>query len=487
MDEEDQSAYGIAPKLVKATSDYSSKRQRKRVINDGPIPGDPVLYSILQPAKDTVGVYLLKKMGWKPGQGVGPRLTKSQKLKVRRENEKNQGKIYGCEVPEQFRRQVSSTSESEDDYEVTFAPDDYDAFIYKPKDNTFGMGYTGLDRRNVLGDHISLFEPPKFQIQERNKKKVSISGQAFGVGAFEDEDEDIYSKDDMSKYDFELESFSNKKKSKVQKHEKLLTDIIDGFVTAKNKMEQKKSYPPPEIPKGFTGKHGARISRFEPLPETHKSYNYDRTKTMGRHDLKPSDRSKIINSDNAIITNKPKNPSRNNKIAGITFTASKTESKSQDEEERKRIQEQARKITEGLTRTSSGSFQPFIIDPDKQKRYEIYLTLRKHNQVEKLKDIQLMSMTDWEKEHEKDEFEQAAKLFKPTVGLIFDRFVSGTNSSDDLDPLKAVAKSVYEHGTPEMREAAKRKMFGPLTRVVLPWKPHKLLCRRFNVPEPNIR
>ena len=30
--------------------------------------------------------------------------------------------------------------------------------------------------------------------------------QAFGVGAFEDDDEDIYSKDDMSQYDFsELE------------------------------------------------------------------------------------------------------------------------------------------------------------------------------------------------------------------------------------------------------------------------------------------
>lgn len=32
-------------------------------------------------------------------------------------------------------------------------------------------------------------------------KKKGMTGQAFGVGAFEEDDEDIYSADDMSRYD----------------------------------------------------------------------------------------------------------------------------------------------------------------------------------------------------------------------------------------------------------------------------------------------
>ena len=35
-------------------------------------------------------------------------------------------------------------------------------------------------------------------------RKMKITGQAFGVGAYEEEDEDIYNRDDMSRYDFSL-------------------------------------------------------------------------------------------------------------------------------------------------------------------------------------------------------------------------------------------------------------------------------------------
>ncbi len=38
----------------------------------------------------------------------------------------------------------------------------------------------------------------------KNRKGLKISGQAFGIGAYEEEDEDIYGKDDMSNYDFSL-------------------------------------------------------------------------------------------------------------------------------------------------------------------------------------------------------------------------------------------------------------------------------------------
>lgn len=482
MDDEDKGQFGIAPTVVRATSDYSSTVKRKRVNNDGPIPGVPVLHSLLQPARDTVGIKLLKQMGWRPGQGVGPRLTKSQKIKANREHKRNRGKVYGCEVPDEFRKQVSSGSDdatsSDDETELTFAPDDYDPFIYKPKENTFGMGYSGLDKRSILSSHISLFNPPEFKMRDHKNSKISISGQAFGVGAFEHEDEDIYSRDDMSKYDFELDSFKFKTKKTPKKIEQSKTNILEGFVEAKHQVQAKKSFAPPVLPKNFIPKHGVRISRFEPLPETHKLYNYDRKKTMGRHDLSSADRSKILNSSHSIIE---KSQTVVKALVSSTFNASSAE------EEKKMLQEKATKITSVLPSTSDGIFKPFIANPDKQKRYEQYLSFIKLGQRDQLNDIQPASMTDWEKETEKREFEQAARLYKPVSGLIFDKFVTASAPDDATNPFKSVDKSIYQHGTKEMREAAKSKMFGHLTRTIDVWKPNKLLCKRFNVPEPEIR
>ena len=92
-----------------------------------------------------------------------------------------------------------------------FAPDDIPNFVSKPKENLFGIGYKGLDRSDVLGQgHVNLFgaEALKFDSADKMKKgrKMKITGQAFGVGAYEEEDDDIYQRDDMSRYDFSLEN-----------------------------------------------------------------------------------------------------------------------------------------------------------------------------------------------------------------------------------------------------------------------------------------
>ncbi|KAJ8983487.1 hypothetical protein NQ317_014947 [Molorchus minor] len=39
---------------------------------------------------------------------------------------------------------------------------------------------------------------------------------------------------------------------------------------------------------------------------------------------------------------------------------------------------------------------------------------------------------------------------------------------------------------PQMRDAAKMKMFGLLTRITTDWCPCSILCKRFNVPEPSV-
>jgi len=55
MDEEDTSLFGIAPKGIRATSDYADHGQRgkkrERISQEGPIPGTPILKELLKPVK----------------------------------------------------------------------------------------------------------------------------------------------------------------------------------------------------------------------------------------------------------------------------------------------------------------------------------------------------------------------------------------------------------------------------------------------------
>lgn len=127
-------------------------------------------------------------MGWRPGQGVGPRLKRRQKKVQQQEIKKASKKVYGCQLlPGSSSTQSGGSGEDSSEYSdddaissVTFAPDDYDAFIVKTKDDVFGIGYKGLDKRPVLSGHVQLFEPSFLGMQEK-KKKVAIWGQVLQV------------------------------------------------------------------------------------------------------------------------------------------------------------------------------------------------------------------------------------------------------------------------------------------------------------------
>ena len=87
MDEEDIGEFGIAPKRITTKEKFSvldrEPQSRKRVVEADDalrvIPGEPVLQDLVLPVKMSVGVELLKKMGWKEGQGIGPRERRSKK------------------------------------------------------------------------------------------------------------------------------------------------------------------------------------------------------------------------------------------------------------------------------------------------------------------------------------------------------------------------------------------------------------------------
>lgn len=452
---------------------------------------------------------LLKKMGWKPGQGVGSRVTKKEKHRLKQRHER---------LKQAHLEMIDSNSEeSEDDFaNITFAPDDYEPFRCKPKDNYFGIGYSGLDRRKVLSGHINLFDTPAFCVQGKNKK-LSIHGQAFGVGAFEADDEDIYEREDMSRYDFAL---GPERKTKTRWSQagssSSQTDCLEGFVCAKERLENKKVFKPPALPKDFAPVHAVRKSRFYPPIAVPPQLKNDK-----RRELNAVDRARIL-EDPDDLSKQPKMPSGTSVASNIISKTLNLHGKQQTEE-RKKLEN--REMTTGNswldklnahnfvkggivgvehdtgslkkleefkespsisassnTDASSGNDDSsdtremrklFLFDPDKQKRFEKFLVFSRNDEKSKFETIQPLSMTDWQREQERAEFEQAAKLERSN-NYMADKFVHSVDTVEEADPEK------------DIKQAAKLKMFGKLTRERCEWKPASIVCKRFNIPEPKV-
>ena len=92
MDDDDMGEFGIAPKRIATKEQFLSwesglENRRKRMVtsddSERVIPGVPPLQDLVVPVKMSVGVELLKKMGWKEGQGVGPRERRTGKKVLR--------------------------------------------------------------------------------------------------------------------------------------------------------------------------------------------------------------------------------------------------------------------------------------------------------------------------------------------------------------------------------------------------------------------
>ncbi|XP_060519850.1 G patch domain-containing protein 1 homolog [Cylas formicarius] len=371
MDEEDLGEFGIAPQVVKATKEFSTSKKRKKQFSDGPIPGEPVLHKILESGNETVGYILLKNMGIR------------DKIRESQEAESSQNKIYGCEIPKSYEIPDDIHAKQ---YQV---PEIYKQLLINPKDNTFGLGYSGLDNVNLFPD-----QSLKFVVAGKGNKKMSITGQAFGVGAFEEDDDDIYVKEDMNKYDFEL---GEEKISESQKQVLKKGAIFDTFLKAKSPLLQKTYFAPPHIPHSFTGKHKIKKSRFEPLLE-------DQNKNPEKVKINPLLRAKYLGEDTQE-----------------EFTPSKSMSGSEKQKIRKE---------DLLPSTSQKSFDAS----------SIYLN---------------------------------------------DKFISSSENENVYDILEPVKKMGTTHGTEQMRDAARMKMFGPLTRITTDFIPCSALCKRFNVPEPH--
>ncbi|KAL7643320.1 UNVERIFIED_CONTAM: hypothetical protein RMT77_006612 [Armadillidium vulgare] len=467
MDEEDISYFGIASRKIQTSSKFEDPAEnfnkRKRTDDDsGPIPGQPVLHDLLKPVNMTMGMKFLIKLGWRPGQGIGPRLSKQAKIKARRFKNAN-----SC--TETQNSTDSDDTDTDAFSSLDFAPDDVeDSLFVNIKSDLFGLGYEPLERTNVLGFNS---EPSSsFRMTEKNKK-LSIRGQAFGVGAFEEEDEDIYTKEDMSDYDFDLgpsKSNTDKKRFQSRWDNKMssVEEALEGFHLSSKPLEKPKKIPLPSLPSDYKPWHEAWKSRF------------DERKVVGKDRLTSDERKHLVN-DNLIIESR----------SGI-----KTDEEEKFKEEGIKTSATSQNL-EASENVTLPQYKPFASYPEKQRRYELYTNA---NCIDK-GNIFPSYMTEWEREREKGEFQRAQTFNRPLSFSMSSRFTSAIHKDslthlqegfNDMKNNKPISNDENIHFIPSElpsdMKAAKQKLYGRLTLSQIDWVPDKLLCKRFNVPNPFV-
>ncbi|NXC57403.1 GPTC1 protein, partial [Aleadryas rufinucha] len=532
MDEEDLSEFGIAPKDITTTDDFSSKakdriKEKARQIAGvvAPIPGTTAFDDLIGPSKITVGVELLRKMGWKEGQGIGPRV----KRKPCRQKPDPTVKIYGCALPPGLSE---GSEDEEDEYQpenVTFAPKDVMPVDLTPKENVHGLGYKGLDPSQALfgvsgREHLNLFTGGSEEtsnllgdLRHSKGRKLGITGQAFGVGALEEEDDDIYATDTLSKYDTVLKDEEPgdglygwtapkqyKSKRRPEGEFKYIGKILDGFSLASKSSAPIKIYPPPSLPRNYRPVHYFRpviIAGNEnchlrkALEESTGKLEIDATQ-QSRHALNASQRREQLGETELkgpvpsileYLSEKDRERLKELKQASEQQMKAKIGSQQSPNSRLQpaSLEDAAHKwqmlLGGQLANAGSSDFKPFAKNPEKQKRYENFVKSLKKGEKDTLERFLDPNMTEWERGREQEEFFRAAMFYRSSNSTLSSRFTRA-KYEDDVD--KVEVPRDQENDIDDKETAVKMKMFGKLTRDKFEWHPDKLLCKRFNVRDP---
>jgi G patch domain-containing protein 1 len=458
---------------------------------------------------ETIGVKLLKKMGWKEGQGVGP--------KVRRK-----ARLDDVERP------------GEDaDATYLFAPENTHMISFVRKNDHKGLGFDGETKLSSsrTGSDVAKSEDEDdddkgFLAPKISKKKKPVRG-GIGIGILNDtgsDDEDPYEIGPRISYNKVIGGDKKKKKpangavnpllkskpvfiSKKTAMAKATAGLrkchdgrlpLDGFILSSKDefssvIQSAGKYVPPKIPEGWK-------SFKQPTPGSQAAY-LSTAEAAKVSKLDPKSRASILGE--AALPGKSVfdflSSAARDRIAAASGKANLPaalgeipEGYSMAEEERqKELLAQIPKVDKytadaALSRGASG-FMPYGEDEAKRNRYRAYLENQAGITPNLPERTSGVSRDDWLKELR--EFANCAQIFKPMSGMMATRFTSSTTAPKlASDAPDSTASSLLSKPAPKpedpAEQAAKLGMYGPMTRSSQDWYPTRLLCKRFNVKPP---
>lgn len=481
---------------------------------------------------ETMGVKLLKRMGWREGQGVGP--------KIRRKAQLGDDQDRDGEGDQQIHH---------------FAPENSSMIAVIKKNDRKGLGFEGegklseahiADSSPQTADHgreddenSAEFRTPGNPVKT-NKKKEGRKG-GFGVGILNDngsDDEDPYHMGPQISYNRVIGG-DKKNKKKLESSRSSANPLLkskpvfiskktgtakgnstfrrchdgrlplDGFVLSSNNdplssiLSQDGKYPPPDIPRDWKSsrrppnltssppnqpyRSAANVAAASKLSPKSRAALLGETQLPGKSVfdfLTPDARSRIASATN------------NQNLPPALGEALKSSPLSQP----KTLQSLIPNLDQDTAMTALGrgtaGWMPYAEDPAKRARYRTFLEIRAGLRPEGSLPDRPPGTTNDDWVVEMNEFARAAQIFKPMTGTMATRFMSSSSApklaadnvkldstTDSVGEPQLLTKPVGKAKTPA-EEAAAVGMYGPLTRSVENIYPTRLLCKRFNVQPP---
>jgi len=491
-----------------------------------------LLMGILRPEGDTIGVKLLRKMGWRDGQGVG--------AKVRREARVNDDGADGSGEKH------------------LFAPTNTSMISFSRKVNRKGLGFTGEDKLDTPVRSIALEEEKDGADFESsllstvvNRPTLKPRKGGIGVGVLNDDgsdDEDPFAMGPRISHSRIAIGGKKKEKKKtvttpaanpLLKNKPIFLSKkampaglrkchdgrlpLSGFILSANGQEMSTTldierFPLPVVPDGWKSLHVETKDKttYQSATEAAKASKMDpkaRAALLGEAQLpsksvfdflSPAARDRIANA-----TGKTNLPAGLGK-AIPTSSKPSLPANVKPATDSSAIPELDKNVALAALGRGIGGWTPYADNPAKLSRYRGFLEFRGglrpspevyQNMTSAASDKQTEDtapLTPEVLQQELHEFAHAARVFKPMTGLMASRFTtstmttpSSTSSStpkdSGVDGSSAATELLHvptaKPKTPA-EEAAAMGMFGPLTRSILPFAPTRLVCKRFGVRPP---
>ncbi|KAK4697476.1 G patch domain-containing protein 1, partial [Lecanoromycetidae sp. Uapishka_2] len=480
---------------------------------------------------ETMGVKLLKKMGWREGQGVGPKVRRKARLDEDRDMDSESGLQTHL-----------------------FAPENSSMISFTRKNDRKGLGFEGEGKLSeidsmargsklgVVGDGEEDAAFGALTTGNKVKKKKYESKGAFGVGILNDngsDDEDPYhigpqisynriiggDKNRKKKADVMRPSanpllsnkpvFISKKASAVKGgstfrrcHDGRLP--LNGFILSSNSdplasiLSQDGKFPPPTIPQDWksskTPANATTSTLSQPsyqspaaIAAASKLSPKSRAALLGELPLPgksvfdfltPGARDRIATATN------------NSNLPPALSEASAHSSSSHTRTLKSLVPQLSPEVARIALGRGTAGWMPYAEDPAKRTRYRTFLEIRAGYRPESALPDRDPGATndDWAKEM--NEFAHAAQIFKPMTGMMATRFTTSSSVpqlasdnvkldgvDDSTERPQLLQKPAEKVRTPA-EEAAAVGMYGPLTRSVENFYPSRLLCKRFNIKPP---
>ncbi|VBB80122.1 Putative protein of unknown function [Podospora comata] len=479
------------------------------------------LMGLFRATGETMGEKLLKKMGWKEGQGIGPKIRRKARLELRSDSS-GPGETY------------------------LFAPENVPMISFVRKTDHKGLGYGGHARLTPIGssnknngashsddedddETMGGFGKPRFTLPtDRKKKKDNKPRGGIGIGILNDtgsDDEDPYEIGPKISYNRVVGGDKKKKKatttinpavkaplfrpSKKTALEKIALGVrkchdgrlpLGGFVFGKepdaltSAISSEGKYPPPQVPPGWVSSKKPKSpaggpAEFVSAADAAKASTLDpksRAAILGEKQLPGKSVFDFLS------------PAARERLVAATGRADLPQAKGEvpaeyalSEEERmnellSRVPKLDKETAVAAISRGVSSGAPYADDEKKRARYIAFLEYQAGFKPTPGTQPPKLNSEDWLREL--TEFYNCARIFKPMTGFMASRFTTSSTTKPGSRG-EAGQKDILSKPPPKPQdpaeEAAKLGMFGPMTRSVTDFYPTRLLCKRFNVRPPE--